>query len=1555
MIRSLFSLLLLLFAGALAAQVPGNITVDRSSKGKTLLGQTKLSCNNAAGTVTFGNIIGQSNDGAPGTIYLCFGDTLPIFHNGDFNLSGDPQPATPPGIGYAFYDCPPTRTGPTLADIQADPCRNSTSPILINGNPVPQTNMLWVASQSPNGNILLANNGLLQSAFNNGVAAPIQFWFAPITLDNFATQGFEQAGGPAGPCVNVNTAAAFSVVYLNAIQAANFNVSAGVNGCEGTFTIRGGLPEFDANTSYTFDIALSTNPTVKGTVGNVPTHNGTVEFTVPQPGIYNITVEDGKSCGVTFSMDMSACEAVTFSLPLTNALPGSNVCLDVRVQDFVNVGAMQFSMQWDPAVLQFNAVNGFNPALVGFNESAFNTTPALTNSGQTTVSWADLTFAGVTLPDSAVIFRICFNVIGALGQFSEISFTSTPTDIEIGDAMLNPYGFIGRSGFVNVSNSLLFVNLTQDSVSCAGLSDGAFTLTVANGTPPYVFNWNSLAPLPPQSGGDAIPNSGGSFRVGNRPAGSYRVVITDSSVPALIVTDTVTILRGPFIGVTMDATLPLCNGDSNGSVTARISLDGVVTPNPVGFSYAWNAPGAPNSPSLSNLPFGFYSVTVTDPSGCTAQAGATLTQPAAINIAETITNAACTGSANGAITTSVSGGTPSNSNYTFSWSAGLGTTISSISTVTNLNPGTYSLTVTDGNGCRASETYNVGAVKTLSINAAITDITCNGACNGAILANGSTSGAPAATPYTFTWTGSLGAAPVNTPTSSNVTGLCAGTYTLTMRDSDPAGCQVTRTFTLAEPAPLSAILIEQINETCVVGNDGQAIPGITGGTYPYTYQWRNAQQVSISTDSVATGLAAGTYTLQVTDSRNCTAALNVTILAPTPPSISPIQNDTVTCSGSTDGMLSVSATPGGSPIASYTWSNGLTGPTLNGLGPGTYQVTVTAQDACFSVASAEVISPAPLVIDSIVATSPACPGFNNGRLTVFAAGGTMPYRYIWANQPQNDTLLFNVYPARPAGTYSVTVVDANNCPPVTGTGIVTDPPRIQINFSAVQGVSCFEGACNGQATAAALYSNGATGVFTFNWESGQVATGVSSSSVTGLCAGFQTLVVSDANNCFGVDSVNIPSPPAIDIFVDVQPVSCNGLNDGRVTLTVNGGTPGYQYLWLETGAITPAVSNLAAGQYNAVVTDANGCTKTQRVEVIQPDRLILTLDQATSTPRVTCAGSTDGVIRVFFNSADNINPVGPSPYSWSNNVAPASSPVASNLTPGTYSVTITDTKGCRDSLSFTITSPPPITAVIPQPAEPRCFGESTLIVIQSISGGNGTTLLDYTYMVDNNGLMFLPDQPATVFAGPHIITIEDQAGCTFEQQIFINQPQQLLVVFDPDIVVVELGDTTVRLNPLITSSLPVALFSWNPSDYLSDSTAQRPLLVSPIEDREYTLTITDVNGCTATGEVLVEVDKNRNVYIPNAFSPNGDGPNDEFRVFACRGVSSINYVRIFDRWGNFIFEQQSVEPDCIGGSRLWDGRVKGKPVGQGVYVYMVEVQFLDGIRLLYRGDVTILR
>ena len=208
--------------------------------------------------------------------------------------------------------------------------------------------------------------------------------------------------------------------------------------------------------------------------------------------------------------------------------------------------------------------------------------------------------------------------------------------------------------------------------------------------------------------------------------------------------------------------------------------------------------------------------------------------------------------------------------------------------------------------------------------------------------------------------------------------------------------------------------------------------------------------------------------------------------------------------------------------------------------------------------------------------------------------------------------------------------------------------------------------------------------------------------------------------------------------------------------------------------------------------------------------------------------------------------------------------------------------------------------------------------------------------------------------GEHIVTIEDLLGCTLEVELNIDQPSPILVEL-PSVIEVELGDSTSRLNPIISSSLPIDSFVWTPTDFLSDPTSQSPFLLTPLDDTEYTFTVIDANGCTASASVVVEIDKNRNVYIPNVFSPNGDGPNDEFRIFTCTGVDQVNFVRIYDRWGELVFDRNDIAPDCIGGSVLWDGTFNGKPMNPGVFVYLVEVQFIDGLTLLYRGDITLLR
>jgi gliding motility-associated-like protein len=247
---------------------------------------------NDAGTITIGILTGQSNDPFLDTIYLCMGDVLEIIHNGDAIFDADPFPNTAPGIGYVFYDAPPTISGFNLWDIVDDPSLNQVSPIIIDGMPVDQVNGIWIASTDQgSGNVTFENIGLLQSAYNGGNPEPILFWFAPMTLDNHAQLSLE--GGNS--CVDVSIDEAFAVVYLDSITISEVTSSGETNEYE--FTIEGGLPEFDASTSYDISIQQIGATSEPGTVlTQNPTHGDTIHFTISNQGQYQVIIEDGKSC-----------------------------------------------------------------------------------------------------------------------------------------------------------------------------------------------------------------------------------------------------------------------------------------------------------------------------------------------------------------------------------------------------------------------------------------------------------------------------------------------------------------------------------------------------------------------------------------------------------------------------------------------------------------------------------------------------------------------------------------------------------------------------------------------------------------------------------------------------------------------------------------------------------------------------------------------------------------------------------------------------------------------------------------------------------------------------------------------------------------------------------------------------------------------------------------------------------------------------------------------------------------------------------------------------------
>ena len=1546
MIRSfILSALLLALAIQLKAQMPRNIKIQGNPGQPSAM---RAPCpDNNAGTITFdfANFVGQSNDITPDTIYLCYGDTLPIIHNGDFLLNGDPNPATQAGVGYAFYDCRPTVDGADIVTVASDPCVNQTSPLIFGGFSLPQgSDGIWLANENINGNLHLVNSGFHQEAFNMGVSAPIQLWFAPITIDNFFVQGYENGG----PCVSVSVDQAFSVVYLEPVQITAQDPNAGA-GLQGTFIIEGGLPEFAPATSYSsITLTQLTGDPVTGTVLTAnPGHGDVVQYTLPRPGNYELVAEDGKSCAALDTVTMP----VIFSGSALNGAPGDTVCMQITVDNLVDVTNIQFTLQWDPAILDFVEVQNLNTTLPALDNGSFNT--AQTGSGVLPFAWLDFLGASNTLPDGSVLFEVCFEVIGSLGQSSPVDFTNNPTIIQVGNALNTPsnYPFELNPGQVNVTNAVLLSQAVADSVSCAGLDDGSITLTVSGGIAPYTFTWNTFPPTGPENGPFTISTSGGSNTISNLAAGNYRLLIADSEMPANLDTVIIEVFEGIELGVSLVPQTPSCNGASDGSISAQVTVGGVIQPNPDAlFSFNWSTTMQDTS-ALVNIPSGPYAVTVTDGNGCFATASATLSQPAPLQLlaASTfITNATCTGSEDGSITVGANGGTPSGGNYTYNWSGGLGTIVAATSTVANLNPGSYTVTVTDNNGCTLTRSFTVAAVKTLSINALVTDITCFGAANGQIAASGSATGAPPFGAFTYSWS--------NTQTTSTISNLGPGSYILTLTDSDPAGCQAVDTFQVVEPAELIVQSLATVNETCQNGGgDGSVTLGVTGGTYPYSYDWSNGQ-----VDSIAVNLVEGTYTVDVEDANGCITQEMFQITAPTPPSIDQLENDTLACSGDTNGSLTVVASPGGAAIDTYNWSNAGTGTTISNLAPGTYIVTVTAVDGCLSVDTADVVAPAPLTLDSITSVSPNCPGDDNGQLAVFVSGGTMPYTYAWPGQAPSPN---NLLPGLTAGNYEVTVTDANGCPALTALGTVEDPPSILINFSGVQGVSCYEGVCDGQATATAMYDDGSNGLFNFTWESGEMTAGALSSTATALCKDAQTVVVTDQNGCFSTAEVDIPNPDPISINASIDDVSCNGLADGAITLAPFGGTPGYNYFWPHSGQMTAMVGSLAAGTYDVEVTDANGCLEMQQLVVGEPDPLILSIDQNISRD-VSCFGLEDGILAVTYNSNDMINQVGPNPYTWSANVplgsATSSSPVAQNLPAGTYFVTITDTEGCQDSVSFQVEEPAEIMAVVPDPEDPLCFNSTTKVFIDTIYGGTGNMLSDYQYMVDNNGILLPPNIPADIFGdGDHEVTIFDPNGCSTVVVVNIDQPDEILVTFQEDPFVVELGDTTRQLQPIITPlSTQVDSFIWSPADYLSDPTVRNPY-VRPLESLDYELTVIDVNGCEGVGTVFVELDANRNLYIPNAFSPNGDGANDEFRIYPCTGVTRVLSANIFDRWGDLVYQTDEEDVSnglyCANGLVLWDGRFNNETMNMGVYVYVIEVEFLDKVRLVYRGDVSLLR
>jgi len=539
-------------------------------------------------------------------------------------------------------------------------------------------------------------------------------------------------------------------------------------------------------------------------------------------------------------------------------------------------------------------------------------------------------------------------------------------------------------------------------------------------------------------------------------------------------------------------------------------------------------------------------------------------------------------------------------------------------------------------------TLNVSENPQFSFTANITptDVLCNGANDG----QASVSVSGGATPYIYNWS------PAGT--TSSITNLSAGSVAITVTDDE--GCVTTATATVNEPAAMSVSITSQ-NVSCNGANDGQATANVLGGTTPYSYLWNTNPPQALQT---ALLLSAGNFAVTITDVNGCTATASTVIGQTTTITISTVNASNISCFGTNDGSIDISVSGGGPPYT-YAWSNSEVTQDIQNLPPGNYTVTVTDLDNCFEIMSYAIIEPALLTSTINNSVDVSCNGGTDGGVDLGVAGGTLPYNYSWNNSSTTEDLL-----SATAGTHVVTVTDANGC--TTTSSVTISEPSALVTSLTVTHPSC-DGANDGSADLTVL---GGTPPYSFLWSNFEV-----SEDVSNLAPGTYTVVITDANFCFIIDSTVLVLPAPLSSTITSSDATCYNGNDGSINLSVSGGGTPYSFNW-SNAANMEDLTDLTAGNYSVTITDANGCAITNAAMVAEPAEL----DVVALGVDVVCIGDSNGVATVEVNGGGS----GPYSYLWNTG---SNASLIEQLNPGQYSITVTDADGCSAESSVFISNP----------------------------------------------------------------------------------------------------------------------------------------------------------------------------------------------------------------------------------------------------------------------------
>jgi len=994
---------------------------------------------------------------------------------------------------------------------------------------------------------------------------------------------------------------------------------------------------------------------------------------------------------------------------------------------------------------------------------------------------------------------------------------------------------------------------------CNGYSNGAGSFTAAGGTAPYTFT--ELV----NTSGATLTMNPSSVTVTNAAAGTITVRVTDAN--GCISESTITVTQPPALSISAVTTNILCFGGNNGTIITTVT--GGVAP----YIYTWTASGGGSgltagASNQSGLTAGTYDLTVTDANGCTANGSWTLTQPTALVVTVTTDDNLIGTCSSAQLDAAVTGGVEPAGGYIYSWSpaAGLSATNIADPVAAPASTTTYTVTVTDANGCikTGSVTINVAPVLTA---VAFADDNLIGTCPLSdaqldVTVNGGEA------PYSYSWSPIAGLSATNI---KNPVAKPAATTTYTVTVTDANGCVATANVTVnvAPDLDVTATVDDNLIGTCP-SSVAHLSATATGGEGGYTYLWDNAGTLDDATKANPTAKPAATttYTVTVTDANGCTDQASVTVNVAPDLSVTATADDMFigTCPSSVS-HLDATVT-GGEAAYTYKWtptaglddSNSKT-PTAKPSVTTTYTVTVTDANGCTATSNILITVQPALTLslavdDSSIGTCPS----SEAHITSTVGGGEPGYAYLWTPSAGLSSDIDANPTAKPAATttYTLTVTDQNGCT-VSRDITVTVVPELTVTASASDSLI---GTCPSSTSTLNAVALGGEPGYTYSWSpaAGLDNPAVQSPLAKPAVTTTYTVTVTDNNGCTATSDVTVTVAPDLTATatVDDGTIGTCPTSVAHLDVTASGGEPGYTYLWSPVAGLsdpnskTPTAKPAATTTYTVTVTDANGCTATANVTVtVAP---VLTVTATADDYNIGMCPSSDAQLNAVASGGEPVYT-----YLWSPaaglSATDIADPVAKPGVTTTYTVLVTDVNGCTATTTVTITvaSALSATASASDPNIGTC--PSSVSNLDVIVTGGETPYVSYSWSPVAGLSDPLIQNPVAKPAATttYTVTITDSNGCTTTAPVTVTVLPDLVAIASADDLFIGTCPTSrSNLDVTVTGGEAGYSYSWSPVTGLNNPNVSNPV-AKPAVTTTYTVTVTDANGCQATDDITITV------------------------------------------------------------------------------------------------------